>query len=223
MSDQATTVDQEVLAVQMAIIDRAIREARAQGWCGEFDRAMARIFPDGPPDGSTMFVDSDGWSCHWYDRDGFHRDSGTDRYGYGRDGYDGAGYDRDGWSREGRNRYGYDRDGYDANGYDRYGWSRDSVNRDGYTRDSDEYRARFRFDRWGYDRDGYDRNGRDRQSLTREQRATLGDAIYRYDYDPVYGLVDVDGRDTDGYPTRGVDAPRVEPADRQALRAAGIY
>jgi len=222
MSDQATTVDQEVLTVQMAIIDRAVREARAQGWCGEFDRAMARIFPDGPPDGSTMFVDSDGWSCHGYDRDGFHRDSGTDREGYDRNGYTQDGYNRQGLNRQGLNRYGRDADGYDADGYDAGGWNRDGVHRGGYRRDSDEYRAQFRFDRWGYDRDGYDRSGHDRQSLTREQRAALDGVLYRYNWNPEYGLQDVDGRDTDGYPSRG-NGPRSEPPDRARLREINVY
>lgn len=210
MSDQAstveTTVDETVaaavLAAQMTIIDAAVRQSRSQGWCERFEEIMGQLFPDGPPDGSKEFVDSDGWSCRNIDRDGFNRD-GYDREGFNRDGFNGSGWGRDGFHREtGRDRAGFDREG---------------VREDGLRKDSDEYRARFKFNRSGYDREGYDRDSRNRDGLTREQVAEYGDQLYIYEWDQDHGLLTVDGMTTDGYTARGHG--RYEPpADYALLR-----
>lgn len=178
MDQEQRTVDQDpVLATQMMIIDRAVRSARDHEWCGEFERVMRQVFPDGPPDGGREFVDSDGWSCRGMDRDGYDRD-GRNRDGYDRDGYDYRDRDRDGYDRDGYSYDGYNRDGWNRDGYDRHGFTRDGIHaRTGLHRDSDEYRARFRYDAWGYDRDGYNRHGVDREGNRRDG----GISPYRYD------------------------------------------
>jgi hypothetical protein len=136
----ADAVAQAVLAAQMAIIDAAVREARRQGWCQEFERIMGTLFPSGPPDGSVEYVDSDGLSCRNLDREGYDR-NGRDAEGYNRAGVDAAGWTRDGWNAD------------------------HTINRD-----SDEYRARFKYDARGYDRDGFDRYGQHRDTgLTRAE------------------------------------------------------
>lgn len=191
-----------VLATQMSIIDVAVRHARRQGWCGEFDTIMGQLFPDGPPDGAKEFVDSDGRSCHGYDRDGY-AENGYDRQGYDREGYTPNGMDRDGYNREGFDRHGYGRDGYNRDGWDRAGFDRNGVHTTGLRRDSDEWRARFRYDRYGYDREGFDRNGRNVRGLTREQVAEHADSLYVYEWVDRYGLATADGRDIDGYENRG--------------------
>jgi hypothetical protein len=184
-SSQDDAVQSAVLAAQMAIIDAAVRQARNASWCGEFERIMDSLFPEGPPDGSKEYVDSDGWSCRGLDRDGFDRD-GMDR----------DGYDRDGYHREtGRDRSGFDRDG---------------LHSAGYRRDSDEYRARFRFNRFGRDRDGFDRRGRNQDGLTREQISEHGESLFVYEWDDRRGLLSVEGRDIDGYATDGTYR---EPSD----------
>lgn len=221
MSDETSVASTEdaaaVLAEQMRIIDAAVREARRQGWCGEFEVTMSRLFPDGPPDGAQEFVDSDGLSCRGYDRDGFHRDSGYDRDGYDREGFR-DGYDRDGWNREGFDRYGYDREGYNRDGYDRAGFNREGVRADGLRRDSDEYRARFRFDRFGYDRDGFNRAGRNASGLTREQVEEHGSSIFIYEWDEAHSmLMTADQVTTDGYADRGYGA-HVGSPDRDLIR-----
>ena len=229
MSDQATvdvvsnedTIKAAVLATQMAIIDVAVRQARTQSWCGEFERIMGQLFPDGPPDGSKEFTDSDGWSCRGLDRDGFNR-NGYDSDGFMRDGYsepapdgrDRQGLDRQGWSRDGYGRDGFHRE----TGRDRAGFDRDGVHTTGVRRDSDEYRARFRFDRNGYDRDGFTRTGRNRQGLTREQVAEYGEQLFVYEWDENYGLLlTPDRRTTDGYAAEG-DGPYVQPTDYALLQ-----
>ena len=150
---------------QRILIDRLVRAARTEGWCGEFERSMAVIFPDGHPDtGATdpgAWLDSDGFTCRGFDRDGYnmqglHRDTGRDR----------AGYDRDGYDHNGRNRDGYDRRGWDVDGYDRDGRNADGLDRDG--RDPNGFTVEdpghldwvYRFDANGYDADGFDRRGR---------------------------------------------------------------
>lgn len=163
-----------VLDAQMRIIDAAVRSARRHDWCTSFEAVMALAFPDGPPDGSSQFVDSDGWSCRGYDREGFN-EYGTDADGYDREGF-----------RDGRDRDGYDRDGFDRTGFSRDGWNRERT----ISRDSDEYRERFRFDRHGYGRDGFNASGLNRNGYTREEQARLDLATYVYD--------------SDGYNVRGV-------------------
>ena len=166
-------VSAAVLAAQMKIIDVAVRNARAQSWCGEFERIMGQIFPDGPPDGAAQFVDSEGWSCRGLDRDGYNRN----------------GLDRDGYNRDGYNQDGFDRDGYDRQGFNRRGWNRDGLNRDGRDRNDPAVRTQYPFDYYGNDRDGYNRNGNDPWGRTREENAAAGLDPYRFD---------VDGHDIDG-------------------------
>ena len=164
----ADAVKAAEVAVAMRIIDQAIRSARNQGWCTEFDNLMAQTFPDGPPDGSKEFVDSDGWSCRGFDRDGYNRD-GLDSDGRDRDGRNARGYDRDG----------YDRDGYTVHGYDRDGWNRERT----ININSPEYRARFRYDARGYDQAGFNANGLDRNGYGREEKARLDERTYVFDTD----------------------------------------
>lgn len=172
----ADAVKAAEVAVAMKIIDQAIRSARTNGWCGEFDNLMRQTFPDGPPDGSREFVDSDGWSCRGYDRDGFNRD----------------GFNAEGRDREGRDPHGYDTDGYDRDGYTRHGYDRDGWNREHTVNvNSPEYRARFRYDRRGYDVDGFNEAGRDRNGYTRAQRRDMDATTYVFD--------------TDGYDVNGVN------------------
>lgn len=169
MSDQQTLISEEtaaaVLAAQMRIIDAAVRQARRSGWCDEFERIMDQLFPDGPPDGSKDYVDSDGWSCRGRDRDGRDAD----------------GYDRDGYDRDGYDRRGYDQDGYSRGGYDQNGWNREGLNLEGQDRNSPEVRARYRFNYHGYDRDGYRPNGLDPWGHDREWNAAHGVDPYRFD------------------------------------------
>lgn len=182
MSDQQhTTVTAEapadpvaaaVLAARMAIIDAAVRRSREQSWCGEFESIMRGLFPDGPPDGSKEFVDSDGWSCRGLDRDGYNED----------------GWDSDGYNRTGYNRHGYDRGGFDRDGWNQRGWNREGIHRDGRDRNSPELQAVYRFDGQGFDRDGYNRRGQDRFGYTREYNEARG-GFYRFDEN---------GRDIDG-------------------------
>lgn len=174
-----STEDAAVLAEQRRIIDAAVRQARANSWCEEFERIMGGLFPDGPPDGDKEFVDSDGQSCRGRDRMGF------DRYGF----------DREGRNREGFDQNGYDRDGFNRDGVDQYGWSRDGWNADHtINRDSDEYRARFRYDPRGYDADGFTAQGVHRNTgLNREQHAAYVERERRMTY-----VYDADGYDVNG-------------------------
>ena len=160
-----------ILDAQMRIIDAAVRSARRHDWCGSFENVMNQAFPDGPPDGSNEYVDSDGVSCRGRDRNG--HDTGT-----GRDGP----YDVWGRNAAGFDRMGRDRDGYDTNGRDALGFNRDGMNRDGLHRDSDEYRARFRYDYRGYDREGYNRDGYDWEGHPRATVEALG-GVHRFDED----------------------------------------
>lgn len=153
-----------VLATQMAIIDQAVRTARIQGWCGQFEEVMRGLFPDGPPDGSADFVDSDGWSCRGYNREG-----------YNEQGFNAEGYDREGFTRDGR-----DAEGYDRNGYNRYGWTREGRDREGRSLTDPAIRAEYRYDRYGYDREGYNDRGMDRTGRTREWYAERNQDGFMY-------------------------------------------
>jgi hypothetical protein len=176
----ADAVAQAVLAAQMAIIDAAVRESRRQGWCTEFERIMGTLFPDGPPDGSAEYVDSDGWSCRDVDRDGYDRNGFHSQTGRNREGYDRAGWDAEGFNIN----------GVDANGWRRDGWNADHT----INRDSDEYRARFRFNRNGYDRDGYNVNRVHRDTgLPRAEHEA-----YMARQDRVQFVFDGDGYDANG-------------------------
>jgi hypothetical protein len=162
-----------VLATRLQIIDVAVRRARDEAWCEQFEAIMDSLFPDGMPGGGTEFVDSDGFSCRNRDRDG----------------YDQQGYDRDGVNRDGYNARGYDRDGYNRDGYNRQGWNRQGLNRDGRDRNSPEVRAQYGFDYYGYDRDGYNAAGYDVWGHTREVNERAGTDPYRFNADGV----DLDG------------------------------
>jgi len=170
----ADAVAAAVLAAQMKIVDVAVRNARSNSWCEEFERIMGQIFPDGPPDGAAQFVDSDGWSCRGLDRDGYNRD-GLDRNGYNRDGY---------------NQEGFNQDGYDRQGFNRRGWNREGRNRDGRDRNDPAIRAQYGYDYYGNDREGYNRNGNDPWGRSREENAELGLDPYRFDSNGH----DIDGR-----------------------------
>ena len=152
-----------IRAEQLTLIDRLVRAARRDEWCGEFERSMAVIFPDGHPDtGSTDpngWTDSDGFTCRGTDRDGYRQDGYHYNTGRTRDGYDYSGWDQDGYNRDGFDRYGRDRDGRDCDGFDRDGFDRDDRDRGGNLRGSDEADAyRYRFYR-GYDVDGFSVDG----------------------------------------------------------------
>jgi len=175
----ADAVAAAVLAAQMKIIDAAVRNARQAQWCEEFERIMRELFPNGSPDGSAEFVDSDGVSCRGLDREG--RDSeGFDRQGWNRDGYNRRGFDRDGFNRDGFNRYGRDRDGYDPQGFNAQGFNREGFNADGLHVNSPEYRERFKYDAWGFDRDGFNSYGQDRQGYERAAVEDRG-GVFRFD------------------------------------------
>jgi hypothetical protein len=162
---------------QRVLIDRLVRAARSEGWCGEFERSMRVIFPDGHPDtGSTdvrAWVDSDGYTCRGvtpdgYMPDGFHADTGLDRDGYNRRGLDRDGFDRDGYSRYGFNRDGFDRDGCNTEGY-----TAEGRDRQGNLRGTPEALAyEYRFDANGWDADGFNISGTHRESgLNRHDHA----------------------------------------------------
>lgn len=150
---------------QRLLIDRLVRAARIESWCGEFERSMAVIFPDGHPDtGATdpgAWLDSDGFTCRGFDRDGYnmqglHRDTGRDRGGY-----DSAGYDANGRNRAGLDRNGRDVDGFDADGRNADGFDRDGRDPNGFTVDEPGHLDwLYRFDANGYDADGFDHRGR---------------------------------------------------------------
>lgn len=168
---------------ELALIDRLVRAARAESWCGEFERSMGTIFPDGHPVtgeiGSSVWTDSDGFTCRGFDRegymtDGFHSESGLDREGYGRNGRD-----RDGFNRQGFNRYGFNRDGYDVYGFNADGWNAEDRDRGGNLRgtpEADAYRYRFY---QGYDVDGFSATG-----IHRDTGLSRLDHAMRFRFDP---------------------------------------
>lgn len=138
-----------------AVMDRAVRISREEGWCGEFSRIAARVFQVEIND----VVDSAGFSCNGYNRAGYD-ESGFDRNGRDKDGYDYAGRDTNGRDREGYDRYGLNAEGLDRQGRDKY-----------------------RFDANGYDSEGYDGAG-NRARQTRQwyiDQAAKGDDQFKYD------------------------------------------
>lgn len=146
-------------AEELAIMDRAVRQARSKAWCEEFSTIAGRVF--GVPDSDV--VDSDGYNCKGFDRKGFNR-SGRDRRGYDKNGF---------------NRSGYNREGFDKNGFNEFGLNKDGLDSEG--RDS------YRFDAAGWDRDGYNsrgiRNSAGRAWYT--EHAAKPDTDFVYDH---YGL-----------------------------------
>jgi len=155
-------------AQQARVEDQGVRAARSNGWCGEFSRIMASVFPEGPL--LNDWADSDGVGCngeHVRDADGYDR-SGFNREGFNREGLDREGFHRDAPERYRYNRYGYDTDGYNAGGTNRFGRTREQ-----------EARARegaYVFDADGYTIDGFDRSGYHRSNDTfSEQVSRLRD------------------------------------------------
>jgi hypothetical protein len=179
----ATNVDEVTAALteqKLKIIDAAVREARSNSWCSEFERVLQRIFPEGSDQPRGEWFDSDGWTCRGYDLEGF------DRNGWTQDGYNRDGYTRDG----------YDRDGYNADNVNVHGFTRDGLHvATGLHRDSDEFKARFIFDSRGYDFDGFNRDGRNRDGYTRQEWRDIRQNQCQYDADGY----NWQGRDRYGY------------------------
>lgn len=108
----------EVLAERQRVVDVAVREARASGYCDTFNTLMRRIMPEMMVtiEGSRFVLDSDGRTCG---QDTNDRRNAWDWYAgrsqpdagprYDANGYNAAGFDRDGFNRDG-----YDSDGFDA-------------------------------------------------------------------------------------------------------------
>jgi hypothetical protein len=171
MSEQqgatATVTLEEALQQQKdAIIDRAVRAARANGWCGQFEGAMREAFPEGSGQPFGEWFDSDGRTCRGMDRegyssDGFHHVTGLDRTGFNRYQVDAEGYSRDGWHQDTR-------------------LNRDGFNRQGLHVDSDDYRALYRYDQAGYAVDGYNSRGFDRSGYDRDGFNRHGENWYGY-------------------------------------------
>jgi len=189
MSQEATATDVKIvvtdvdpvaaaLAEQKAkIIDAAVREARADSWCGEFERVLQRIFPEGSGQPNGDWYDSDGMTCR-----------GRDLEGFDAQGWDAEGYGRDTFNPQGRDRAGFHRD----TGLDLAGFNRDGVHQlTGIRRDSEEYTSRFRYDTSGYGVDGFNAENINRNGSTREQRARA--CVYDEDG------YNINGRDRYGY------------------------
>jgi hypothetical protein len=181
--DSRVAAEAAIREQQLILIDRLVRAARTEGWCGEFERSMAVIFPNGHPDsGSTdvrAWVDSDGFTCRGitadgYGTDGLHVDTRLDREGFNRRGYDSEGFDRQGFDMSGFNREGFDVDGFNIDGFDR-----DQRDRGGNLAGTPEATAYgYRFDSNGYDADGFNYVGRHvATGLTRAEHAN------RFQYD----------------------------------------
>lgn len=169
----ASSVEEVRRILQLEMIDKAVRAARNGGWCEEFERAMRRIFPDGHPDGGeALWLDSDGFTCRGFDREGFNT-AGFDQRGYDREGFNAAGLNHNGYDREGFNRHGFNDAGYDRNGFTSEGIHRDGYDIAGNTVGSPEHEAwLFRFDANGYDADGFNYYGMHRESgLSRVEHA----------------------------------------------------
>lgn len=175
---EVSTVDEAILALKRELIDRGVRAARSGGWCSEFERSMAVIFREGPPEGDSDWYDSDGFTCRGYDREGRNPD-GYDVDGYDRDGYDHNGRNIQGLDRNGFNRYGYDADGYDREGFNPDGVNRQGVDLAGHHVDSPEHQVwLYRFDVNGYDADGFDYRG-----IHCESRLSRSEHARRFQYD----------------------------------------
>jgi len=162
---------------QIILIDRLVRASRTESWCGEFERSMAVIFPNGHPvtgrHDERAWTDSDGMTCRnvttdGYGTDGLHVDTRLDREGFNRRGYDLEGFNRQGFDTMGYNRQGFDLDGFNASGLDR-----DLRDRGGNLAGTPEAEAyMYRFDSGGYDVDGFNWEGRHVQTgLSRQEHA----------------------------------------------------
>ena len=167
---------------QLALIDRLVRAARTESWCGEFERSMAAIFPDGHPvtgdTGPNAWTDTEGLTCRGLDRDGYGTNGFHSATGLDREGYNHRGMDLNGYNRQGFNRYGYNVDGFDVDGFNADGWNAESRDRAGNLQGTPEAEAyRFRFYQ-GYDADGFSVNGTHRDTgLNRQEHAMR----FRYD------------------------------------------
>lgn len=145
----------------LAEMDRAVRYARKQGYCTEFDRIASVTF--GVP--ANEVVDSDGFTCGGYNREGFNSE-GWNREGYNAEGFNYDGWDKEGYNKEGYDRYGLNKDGVDVNGRDKYRFDYNSYDPEGYDYSGNRRRASrawyekqaekpetdFRFDANGYER-----------------------------------------------------------------------
>ena len=173
--EQLNALAPEVLADRQRLVNAAVRYARNNGLCTEFERALRVLMPEmGTADqyGEMAWFDTDGVSCR-----------GTAPQGalpqYNSNGWDGDGFDRDGYSRYGCNRdgltryqvehandepaYRFDARGYDENGRDARGYDRDGLDPD------------------GYNSNGYYRNGGDRRQgrpATAEELVAVPDAPF---------------------------------------------
>lgn len=104
-------------ATLVAIIDRAVKEARAANWCDTFETIMERAAPElavataydrRTGRAGKTFVDSNGGSCNGYDLEGYAVTTGLHYQ---------TKLDRDGYDRYGfHSKTGLDRDGFNANG-----------------------------------------------------------------------------------------------------------
>lgn len=159
-------------AALLAIVDRAVRDSRENGWCDAFEKIMDRVVPEmavataydrrthGP---GTTFVDSDGIGCNGYDVEGydstgFHFNTGVDRDGYGRDGFN-----ADGLNRSGTNRYGEDPN--DPSTVYRYTWASGGAEKIG------RYETLCDWD--GFRPDGYMASNRTGDYITRGELASI--------------------------------------------------
>ena len=174
----AGSVEEVRLALQLEMIDKAVRAARNGGWCEQFERTIGYIFPDGHPLEAhhaygNPWLDSDGFDCRGYDHEGFNAQGINGQTGRDREGYDAAGFNRQGWNRDGFNRYGYNSDGRDREGFNAEGIHADGYDRAGNPVDSPEHQDwLYRFDQNGYDVDGFNAAGFHQQSgLNREAHA----------------------------------------------------
>lgn len=155
MSTESDTTTTVLSAEVLAVMDRAVRSARENGWCYEFSKIAADVFGVQ----ANEVLDSDGLNCQGYDHEGFNS-KGVNRDGYNREGFDYDGYDKNGFNKDGfnlrgfnvegfdkdgRDKYKYDRNGYDQEGYDSYG-DRRRTGRAWYTEQTAKPETDFRYD-----------------------------------------------------------------------------
>lgn len=124
-----------------AIMDRAVRAARANSWCDRFSMISAEVF--GVP--ANMVVDSDGFNCEGRTADGFNLDGYHYQTGLDRDGFDKTGFNKAGKHRDGGDKYRYDDRGYDKEGYD-YTGTRRRADRSWYAKQAARPDSDFIYD-----------------------------------------------------------------------------
>ena len=160
-------------ATLLAIVDRAVRDSRENGWCDSFESIMDRVAPElavatvydrrtyGP--GST-YVDSDGFSCNGYDVEGYNAQGLHFSTGRDRDGFDRRGFNELGLDREGRNEYGEDAN--DPSTVYRFRWQSASG-----TERAGRYDTLIDWD--GFDPNGYRATNRHGDYITRRDMLAL--------------------------------------------------